>query len=58
MKNIKTLQIILGINIILGLILMVGGIVTGKHGASGIGLVIAAINVQQLIQSIKKEEKK
>jgi hypothetical protein len=33
---------------------MVGGIVTGKHGSTVIGLIVAAINVEQWIVLNKK----
>ena len=39
---------------ILGLILIVGGIVTGKHGASIVGLLVAAVNMQQLMDFSRK----
>jgi hypothetical protein len=39
--------------IIIGLALMVGGVVTDKHGASIVGLIVAAINIQQLL-SLRK----
>jgi hypothetical protein len=55
MKKIKTLQIILGLNIVLGFVLMVGGIITGKHGATVIGLIIASVNAQQMIIRNKNE---
>lgn len=56
MKKIKTLRLILGLNTVLGLVLLIGGIITGKHGATVIGLIIAAVNTQQLIQLNNKEE--
>jgi hypothetical protein len=55
MKKIKKLQFILGLNVVLGIVLLAGGIITGKHGASVIGLIIAAVNVQQWIQWNKKD---
>lgn len=57
MKKIKTLRLILGLNTVLGLVLIVGGIITGKHGATVIGLIVAAVNAQQLFYWNKKEEK-
>jgi hypothetical protein len=54
-KNIiKPMHIII---LIIGLALLVGGIITGKHGASVIGLVIAAVNIQGLIKVNKKNSK-
>lgn len=32
---------------LLGIVLLVGGIVTGKHGAWIVGLIVAAVNIQQ-----------
>ncbi len=37
-----------------GLMLMVGGIITGKHGATVIGMIIAAVNVHQWMR-LKKQ---
>lgn len=54
MKNKLTRQIIYFVLILLGLILMVGGIVAGKHGSTVIGLIVAAINVEQWIVLNKK----
>ena len=56
MKNIKTRQLIHVQLFIIGLILMIGGIITGKHGATVGGLIIAAANTQQWIQWNKKEK--
>jgi hypothetical protein len=39
--------------IVLGLALMVGGIITEKHGAVVIGLIVAAVSVQQLLKKNK-----
>ena len=33
--------------LVVGLVLMIGGIITGKHGATVVGLIVAAVNVQQ-----------
>ncbi len=56
MKNIKTRQLIHVLLFVIGLILMIGGIITGKHGATVGGLIIAAVNAQQWIQWNKKEK--
>ncbi len=37
-----------------GLLLMVGGIITGKHGATVVGMIIAAVNVYQWMM-VKKQ---
>lgn len=47
----RTKKIIHIILIIMGMILMIGGIVTGKHGASIVGLIVAAVNIQQIIKN-------
>ena len=54
MKNIKTRQLIHGLILVGGLVLMIGGIITGKHGATVVGLIVTAINVQQWLQWNKK----
>ena len=56
MKNIKTRQFIHGLILVCGLILMIGGIITGKHGATVGGLIVSAVNVQQWIHWDKKEK--
>ena len=58
MKNIKTRQFIHGIILVCGLVLMIGGIITGKHGATVGGLIVAAVNVQQWIQWNKNNDNK
>jgi hypothetical protein len=35
---------------------MIGGIITGKHGATVGGLIVAAVNVQRWIHWDKKEK--
>jgi hypothetical protein len=56
MKNKFIRQIVHIIVLVLGLGLMIGGIITGKHGATVIGLIIAAVSVQQWLQWNKKEK--
>ena len=56
MKKLKTRQLIHGLILVVGLVLMIGGIITGKHGATVVGLIVAAVNVQQWIQWNKKEK--
>jgi hypothetical protein len=58
MKNIKTRQLIHGLILVGGLVLMIGGIITGKHGATVVGLIVAAVNVQQWIQWNKNNDNK
>lgn len=45
--DIPTRQFVHGLLIILGLVLMVGGIATGANGALIVGLIVAAVNIQQ-----------
>lgn len=47
--NVNVRRIVHSIILILGIVLMVGGIVTGKHGATVIGLIVAAASVQQYL---------
>ena len=56
MKKIKARQLIHGLILVVGLVLMIGGIITGKHGATVVGLIVAAVNVQQWIHWNKKEK--
>jgi len=46
-EKLKTLQLIHGLSLVVALVLMIGGILTGKHGATVVGLIDDAINVQQ-----------
>lgn len=39
---------------VLGLVLMVGGTIAGKHGATVIGLIVAAVSVQQFLKRPKE----
>ena len=55
MKNKLTRQVVHTIVLVSGLGLMIGGIMTGKHGATVIGLIVAAVSVQQWIHWNKKE---
>ncbi len=56
MENRLTRQIVHSIILVIGLVLLIGGIITGKHGATVVGLIVAAINVQQFVQWTKKEK--
>ena len=56
MKNKLTRQIVHILLVVIGLGLMIGGIMTGKHGATVIGLIVAAVSVQQWMQWNKKEK--
>ncbi|HSA42997.1 MAG TPA: hypothetical protein P5112_04890 [Bacteroidales bacterium] len=55
MKNRKTRQLIHGLILAFGLVLMIGGIITGKHGATVGGIIVSGVNVQQWIQLNKKD---
>ena len=50
MKNRLIRQIVHILLVVTGLGLMIGGIMTGKHGATVIGLIVAAVSVQQWIK--------
>lgn len=51
--NVNVRLIVHGLLLVLGIVLMVGGIITGKHGATVIGLVVAAVNIQQFLSRKK-----
>jgi hypothetical protein len=48
--NPKTRQILHLLLLFIGLVLMVGGIAVEKPGASIIGLIVAAVNIQQWLR--------
>ena len=54
MKKINTRQLIHGLILACGLVLMIGGIITGKHGATIVGVIVAGVSVQQWILWNKK----
>lgn len=56
MKNNLTLQTIHILLVVIGIGLMIGGIITGKHGATIIGLIISSVNAQQSIRWSKKKK--
>jgi hypothetical protein len=58
MKNKLARQIVHILLVLIGLGLMIGGIMTGKHGATVIGLIVAAVSVQQWIQWNKNNDNK
>jgi hypothetical protein len=50
MKNPLINHLIYNVVLITGLVLMIGGILTGKHGAVVVGLIVAAVDVQQWLK--------
>jgi len=54
-KNL-TRQLIHAVLLVIGLVLMIGGIMTGKNGATIVGMCVSAVNVQQWIKWNKKEK--
>ena len=44
--------------LLMGLALMVGGIVTGKHGATVVGVIVAGVSVQQWMKWSKERSQK
>ena len=55
--NKSTQLILAGIVLILGIVLMVGGIITGKHGATVIGIIVSGAAATSLISLRKKIDK-
>ena len=54
-NKIRTILILVTAS--MGIILIVGGIMTGKNGAVVVGLCVSAVAVQQLIRSRKKSDR-
>jgi hypothetical protein len=46
-------NIIHWILVAIGIVLIVGGTATGKHGATVVGLLVAAVNIQQILSKRK-----
>lgn len=58
MRNQSGRQIVHALLFVTGLMLLIGGIISGKNGATVAGLIIAAVNVQQWVHLNKKEDEK
>ena len=56
MKNKLTRQIVHILLVVIGLVLIIGGIITGKHGATVVGIIVSGVNAQQWIRWRKKEK--
>lgn len=41
--------------VLLGIVLLIGGIVTGKHGATVIGIIVSGVAAQQYISLRSKD---
>ena len=56
--NTRVRLFVHGLVLVLGLALMIGGTVADKSGAAVVGLIVAAVNVQQLLKKNRatKEE--
>lgn len=54
MKHFLTREYIYALVLFIGLVLMAGGIITGKSGALVVGIIIAGVNAQQWIQWKRK----
>ena len=50
----KMMTILAGVVLLMGFVLMVGGILTGKHGATVVGLCVAVASLLQLCRSSRK----
>jgi hypothetical protein len=46
----STRQLLHGLLFVIGLVLIAGGIAAGKPGASIVGLIVAAVNIQQWLR--------
>ena len=57
MKNKYIRHLLHAVVLFIGLILMIGGIITGKHGATVVGIIVAAVDVQQWMKWYKENNK-
>lgn len=57
MKKTQIRHLVHILILIMGIVLMIGGIITGKHGATVGGIIVAGVNVQQWLQWNKKNKK-
>jgi len=58
MKNKLTRQIVHILLSVIGLVVIIVGIITGKQGATVVGIIVSGVNAQQWIQLNKKERNK
>lgn len=58
MKNNILRQVLHPVLLAIGIVLIIGGIITGKHGATVIGIIVAAINVQLWIALYRHNSEK
>jgi hypothetical protein len=49
-----TCQLIHALILVIGIALMIAGIITGKHGATVLGIIVTGVNIQQWLQWNKK----
>jgi hypothetical protein len=52
--NTSTQTVLEVVVVILGIVLMIGGIVTGKHGATVVGVIISGVAVQRVMALRKR----
>jgi uncharacterized membrane protein YczE len=52
--NPKLRTLIHVVVLLMGLALMIGGIVTGKHGATVVGVIVSGVSVQQWMKWTRK----
>lgn len=50
MKSSTIRQLIHSLLLVIALVLMIAGIITGKHGATVIGIIVAGVSGQQWLQ--------
>jgi uncharacterized membrane protein YczE len=56
MKNSTIRHLVHALVLIMGIILMIGGIITSKHGATVVGVIVSGVSVQQWLQWNKKNK--
>ena len=51
----STRKLLAFVVVLLGIVLLIGGIVTGKHGATVIGIIVSGVAAQQYISLRSKD---
>jgi len=51
----STRKLLAFVVVLLGIVVLIGGIVTGKHGATVVGIIVSGVATQQYISSRSKD---
>lgn len=55
--NSSTKKVLALVVVVVGVVLIIGGIVTGNHGATVVGIIVSGVALQQYIAVRKKADK-